>query len=148
MGYWQPGNVNEDVLANSNSVARALVKTKSPPIANAQPLPVLAADPNTLEGQKVGAILVIKHKPTNTPAARQDYPPEIGDHVQLLAVPSADSVLTVSVKNLRTVQAGDIVWSGVFPLGERQICQCYYDYNMSFSYRCVYVDFEKSKVSR
>ncbi|KAL2067536.1 hypothetical protein VTL71DRAFT_1961 [Oculimacula yallundae] len=133
-------------MANRKSDLRSAsgLAEKSPEfIAEAKASPFLPVDPNTLEGQMTGAILAIKNKPVSEFLGSEGF--EVGDCVQVDGGPGRNDGKTVRATNLRTGKVSHIIWSSVFPVGEREVCRCY---SMGkATCRCVYVDFEKSRAS-
>lgn len=104
------------------------------------------ADPYTLAGQQTGAILSIKRIALGSIWCIECWV-EVGDLIELLDNDTfeRDGARAVKAKNLRTQAIGTVMWNSVFPVGEREVCACYKD--GKYACRCVYVDFEKSKVS-
>ena len=100
-------------------------------------------NPDTFEGQQPGAILLIKNKPRGTVYLKH-CAIEVGDCIKLIQSNPKDPGI-IKAKNLRTGAEGFIIWKSVFPVGVREVCNCFSDSGSSC--RCIYVDFDKSDVS-
>lgn len=94
-------------------------------------------NPNTRQGQTVGAILKVKHKPQDSDLYDK-LGFEVNDFVEILSFSKSKSMV-VEGRNLRTGARGQVHWMAFKKVNTRNICGCE-------KYRCYcrYVDFNKS----
>lgn len=110
-------------------------------------------DPNTVAGQKKGAILQIKHQPVKLPSFRNTVDYHIRDCIKIIkhkqvrySSNGKDEKHDVTeVLNMRHGGRGDMLWIAVFPVGVGKVCAC--DPSRQNECHCEYVDFEASMVS-
>lgn len=86
------------------------------PLTTIPDSPVKAADPETLEGQRVGAILRVKWISNSI-----NCHPAVGDYVKIL---DFDLHGWVDVENMRTGGKSSIKWEVMFPVPYYRKCLC------------------------
>ena len=100
-----------------------------------------SANPDTHEGQAVGAILTVKQKPWYPADIGPSLLTEVGDRIKVLQHfrKECAKVNLVKVRNLRTGGEGVIGWSAFRAVSTRKMCGC-----PQAKCGCVYEDFHAS----
>lgn len=107
----------------------------------------IVANPWTLEGQQIGAILQVMRAPERIKKIKKGAEfntiLEVGDCVNVLGTTSSSERGTdrmdYIVENKRTRVCVSVPWNTFLPVGTRELCCC-----IDHACRCVYVDYRKS----
>lgn len=131
-----------DVITQDFAQAHLPPKTRS---SKCQRSGLQIIDPSTPEGQTLGAYLVIKRKVADSNSTSK-FAVQVGDIFQFKDNPDKAGRMIVAL-NIRTGVKASVFWLTVFPVGKRELCGCHERLAWGSDCRCIYEEFEKSKVS-